>query len=126
MTVVLDASAVLALLNQEPGADMVKEQLADAMMSVVNAVEVGTKLVDRGMTVEAAYDALELLEIDMVDFDLPLAQTAIRLRGATRPVGLSLADRACLALAVREKAIAITADRVWAGVDPGCRIEIIR
>jgi ribonuclease VapC len=126
VTVVLDASAVLAVLNQEPGAEAVKGRLAESVMSVVNTVEVGTKLVDRGMTTEAAAIAIELLEIAMVDFDQELAEIAIDLRHKTRAVGLSLADRACLALALREQATAVTADRVWSSIDVGCKIEVIR
>jgi ribonuclease VapC len=126
MTVVLDASAVLAILNRETGADAVKKNLSQSLMSVVNVVEVGTRLVDGGMTAAAAREAIELLEIGMVDFDQKLADATVELREATRAVGLSLADRACLALALREKAIAVTADRVWAKVDVGCKIELIR
>jgi PIN domain nuclease of toxin-antitoxin system len=126
MTVVLDASAVLALLNGEPGAAMVKEQLPDAVISVVNLVEVGTKLIDNGMSFEAAQEAIELLELAIEEFDLSLAELAIQLRPATKGVGLSLADRACLALAVRLEAVAMTADKVWASVNVGCQIELIR
>jgi ribonuclease VapC len=126
MTVVLDASAVLAVLNQEPGADLVQERLSEALMSFVNTVEVGTKLVDGGMTATAAKEAIELLEIAMVDLDQDLAEAAVELREVTRAVGLSLADRVCLALALREGAVALTADRVWAKVDVGCPIELIR
>jgi ribonuclease VapC len=126
MTVVLDASAVLAILNQEPGADVVQERLSEALMSFVNTVEVGTKLVDGGMTATAAKEAIELLEIVMVDLNQDLAEAAVELREVTRAVGLSLADRACLALALREGAVALTADRVWANVDVGCQIELIR
>jgi ribonuclease VapC len=126
MTVVLDASAVLAVLNQEPGADLVKERLSESLMSLVNTIEVGTKLVDAGMTAEAAREAIELLEIAMVDLDQRLAEVTVELREATRSVGLSLADRACLALAIREGAVALTADRVWANVEVGCPIELIR
>jgi PIN domain nuclease of toxin-antitoxin system len=78
------------------------------------------------MTAEAARDAIDLLEIAMVDFDQELAETAIELRDQTRSVGLSLADRACLALALREQATALTADRVWSSVEVGCKIEVIR
>ena len=126
MTFVLDASAVLAVLNREAGAEVVMERLPDSMMSLVNAIEVGTKLVDGGMTIEAAREAMELLEIATVDLDKPLADAAIRLRQTTRAVGLSLADRTCLALAVQENAVAVTADRIWAGLDVGCEIELIR
>lgn len=126
MSYVLDASAVLAVLNNEDGADAVVPHLSDSKMSQVNAVEVGTKLVDGGMTGEAAREALSLLEIALADFDAELAQSSIALRQATKPAGLSLADRACLALALRENAIALTADKAWASVDIGCKIELIR
>lgn len=126
MTYVLDASAVLAVLNQEAGAANVAPKLANSVMSVVNAVEVGSKLVDRGMTPEAAWEVVDLLGITMAEFDLPLARTATQLRQQTRGGGLSLADRACLALAIRTNAIAVTADRAWTNVGVGCQVELIR
>jgi ribonuclease VapC len=126
MTFVLDASAVLALLNGEAGGEFVKQRLSDATISVVNLVEVGTKLVDNGMSLEAAQEAIELLELPTADFDAPLASLAIRLRLSTRKSGLSLADRVCLALAIQEEAVAVTSDRIWATIDVGCKIEVIR
>lgn len=126
MRVVLDASAVLALLNREAGADVVQSHLADAALSVANAIEIGSKLVDGGMSREAAWEAIELLDIELIELDVELAGLATALRRDTRHKGLSLADRACLATAIREKATALTADRAWAGLDLPCPIEVIR
>lgn len=126
MRVVLDASAVLALLNREAGADVVQSHLADAALSVANAIEIGSKLVDGGMSREAAWEAIELLDIELIELDVELAGLATALRRDTRHKGLSLADRACLATAIREKATAVTADRAWAGLDLPCPIEVIR
>ncbi|RIK87064.1 MAG: PIN domain-containing protein [Hyphomicrobiales bacterium] len=126
MKYVLDASAVLAVLNSEPGADVVAGRLANGIMSTINAVEVGTKLVDGGMTHEAASQAMSLLRLPLADFDGQLAAASVALRRPTEAAGLSLADRACLALALRENATAVTADRAWARVDVGCKIELIR
>jgi ribonuclease VapC len=126
MTQIMDASAVLAILNQEAGGDVAARFLDGAAMSQVNAIEVGSKLIDGGMTFDAAWEALELLDIPLVDLDLELGRSATALRPQTKHKGLSLADRACLALAIREGATAITADRQWSGLDVGCKIELIR
>lgn len=126
MTYVLDASAVLAVLNREAGGAKVVPKLPNSVMSVVNAVEVGSKLIDRGMSAEAAWEAVDLLGITMTEFDLPLASATTKLRQQTRAAGLSLADRACLALAVRDNAIAVTADRAWSNLSGICQVELIR
>lgn len=126
MTQVMDASAVLAILNQEAGSDVAASFLHGATMCQVNAIEVGTKLMDGGMTFEAAWEALELLDIVLVDLDLELSRSATALRQRTKHAGLSLADRACLALAIREGSTAITADRQWSRLDLPCKVELIR
>jgi PIN domain nuclease of toxin-antitoxin system len=126
MSSVLDASAVLAILNREPGGEIAAERLPDATMSVVNAIEVGSKLMDGGMTFEAAWEALDLLEVPLRDLDMDITMAATALREKTRSRGLSLADRTCLALTIREGSTAVTADRAWAALDVGCKIEMIR
>jgi len=95
-------------------------------MSLVNAIEVGTKLMDKGLPYDRAWEALDLLDIPLVELDADLAAVAVALRPATRERGLSLADRACLALAVREGLPALTADRIWAELDLPCPVELIR
>lgn len=122
---VLDASAVLALLNQEPGADQVEALLADSSISAVNAAEVLTKLVDAGMPDEEALESLELLGLDIVDFDLQLAMQSASLRQPTKKKGLSLGDRCCLALGLRSGYEVVTAEREWAKLNL-CPIRLIR
>ena len=126
MTVVLDASAVLAILNEEPGADIALARLDEAVMSAVNATEVATRLVDSGLAPTEAWEALALLDIPIRPFDAETARLAADLRLATRSRGLSLGDRACLALAVLESGTAMTADRAWASLALPCPIMMIR
>lgn len=95
-------------------------------MTSVNAIEVGTKLIDNGIDARIVRSALVRLRVPIVAFDVDLATIAIELRDRTRSFGLSLADRACLALAIREGATAVTTDRVWGKLDIGCKIELIR
>jgi ribonuclease VapC len=123
---VLDASAALAWLNSESGADRVEVAMDDAVISAVNLAEVGTRLVERGAAPSDVDLSLRLLAVPIADFDADLAAVVIKLRGPTRSMGLSLADRACLALAMREGAIALTGDRVWADLDIDCEVELIR
>ena len=123
---VLDASALLAVLNNEAGAGKVIPLLAEAAVSTVNLAEVGTKLMDAGMDQNAAQTALEILGLgEIVDFDQSAAWAAARLRLLTKHLGLSFGDRSCLALAVKLKVPAVTADREWARVT-FCKINLIR
>lgn len=111
----LDCSAVLALLRNEPGADVVLSVLPEAIISSVNLAEVVTKLVDRNATNEAIDAALWSLNLVVVDFEPQTARLAGELRRATRSRGLSLGDRACLALAQERGLTAVTADAAWVG-----------
>lgn len=126
MSVVLDASAVIALLNDESGAEIVHDALEGALISAVNVLEVLTRLIDAGMPPEEAEGALAELALEVAPFDLPLAHRAAALRLPTRSEGLSLGDRACLALAAREQMAALTADRAWSRIDAGCEVRLIR
>jgi len=109
---VLDASALLALLNQEEGGDRVAELVvAGATISAVNLSEVAAKLSLAGMPEAQIREALDPLGLDIVPFDLDQAYQAVLLVGPTRAAGLSLGDRACLALASRVGLPAVTADR---------------
>ena len=123
---VLDASALLCLLNDEIGANRVEATLDDAVISTVNFSEVIAKIVDRGGTVELAIAMLDPLHLKIVDFDRSQAVTASELRGATRPVGLSLGDRACLALAMSRQLKVLTADRAWTDLAVDLQIELLR
>jgi ribonuclease VapC len=123
---VLDTSAFLAVFKNEPGADRVVAVMHDCVMSSVNAAEVHTKLTEWGMPSELRDQAFALIPATIVDFDMGLARTAGSMRGATKSLGLSLGDRACLALARREGLPAITADQAWAKADVGATVSLIR
>jgi len=125
--VVLDASALLALLQNEPGAEVVASRLPQCVMSAVNFSEVVAKLADHGLPEADLRAALEVLGIAVRGFDLEAAYAAGELRRSTRDAGLSLGDRACLGLAMHLGAVAVTADRGWAPLASGrLRVELIR
>jgi PIN domain nuclease of toxin-antitoxin system len=124
--IVLDASALMAVLREEPGAAAVEAVLDDAAISAVNLSEVQAKLVERGTAAELAWSSLIDLDLDVVDFDAAQARIAGDLRALTRAQGLSLGDRACLALAQALGLPAMTADRAWAGLEVGIEIRTVR
>jgi len=127
--VVLDSSAVLAYIQSEPGMDTVERLVAasdDAFIAAVNLAEVVTKLVDRGAddpTIRAGLATLHLLAIP---FDEELAYETGFLRRSTRQAGLSLGDRACLALGVQLGAPVLTTDRSWALLGLPVEVRVIR
>ncbi len=123
---VLDASAILAFLHREAGAEIVREALPHGLVCCVNATEVISKLVDGGVQPGESEARMRQLPCRLVAFDDVLAATAGQLRAETRHLGLSLGDRACLALALAEGLAVLTADRNWAGLDLGLDIQIIR
>jgi len=123
----LDASALLALLNQEPGAEkLTPELLRHATSSTVNLAEVHSKLVQRGGDPNEAWeDALSLIREASV-FTEQQARIAGSLVAQNRGLGLSLGDRACLALGIALHVPVYTADRAWRGLKLGIRIHVIR
>lgn len=125
---VLDASALLALLLDEPGASSVKAALDDAWISAVNLAEVAGQYARRAAPETEIRTMLYLFSIRMVPFDETLAFDAGSLVPTTRSAGLSLGDRACLALARRLGARALTGDRGWLRIaaQVGVEIELIR
>ena len=125
--VVLDASAVLALLNNESGADkLTPELLSNATCSTVNLAEVQTKLVSAGAAPDEAWeDTLSPIR-EAAPFTDEQARIAGSLVAQTRAFGLSLGDRACLALGLALKAPVYTADRSWKKLKLGLRIHVIR
>ncbi len=126
MILVLDSSAILAAYNNEQGADKVRGAAGQRLVSAVNFSEVEAKLLERGMPQEAILLLESYLPCDIIDFDRALASLCAKLRQLTKRRGLSLGDRACLALAIRENATALTADRAWAELDIGMTVELIR
>jgi PIN domain nuclease of toxin-antitoxin system len=123
---VLDSSAILAVLNNEPGADAVVAVLDDALVSTVNYAEVVTKLVDRGSSSLQAQAALRAIALTTVDLDTELARRTGELRAETKGHGLSLGDRACLSLAEREGVPAMTGDRNWLGAVAKIKVHVFR
>jgi ribonuclease VapC len=124
---VLDASALLALLNQEPGSDEVASLVAaGAAVSAASLSEVIAKLSLFGMAEPLIRDVLDSLALEVVPFDIDLAYRTAMLVGSTRSSGLSIGDRACLALAGQLGLPAVTADRAWTQMDPGVEIRVIR
>ncbi|QQS31702.1 MAG: type II toxin-antitoxin system VapC family toxin [Acidobacteriota bacterium] len=122
---ILDASAVLAFLNNENGADVVERLIPDAKISSVNVAEVITRSLDLGHTLESAHKAFSMLGLEVISFDERQAIKAAELRTVTRVQGLSLGDRSCLSCAIVRNATAVTADRQWTKFDL-CPIELIR
>ena len=122
----LDASALLALLNEEAGAEKVAERLCDALISAVNWSEVAERTLSIGLGLGGLREEMEDLGLRVAGFDAVHAELAAVLREPTREAGLSLADRACLALAGDLEFPALTADRSWADLEVGIEIELIR
>ena len=125
-TVVLDASALLALLHEEPGSDVVEEVLGDAVISSVNWAEVSGLPQARGLPAVPFRETVAALSIAIRPFGPDDADATGALLAATRGAGLSLADRACLALAQTLDAPAMTADRTWLPLDVGVEIQLVR
>lgn len=127
--VVLDTSAILAILHEEPGAEYFERHfdlLDNATMSTVNVAEAYGKLVAGGMGTDEAWDAVTAPLPDIVTFDREQARIAGWLLPQTRRLGLSLGDRACLALGIALKAPVYTADRAWKNLKVDVRIHVIR
>ena len=121
----LDASALLAVLLREPGADRVGRLLESSLISTVNLSEVVASAVERGLMLESVTISLARLSMLVVPFDAEQAYIAASFRPATRSLGLSLGDRACLALGFVRTLPVLTADRDWAKVDIGVKVEVI-
>ena len=125
--VVLDASALLAILNQEPGGEtLTPELLSVAAISTVNLAEVHGKLVGRGLHPDDAWEAALSPIREAVPLTAEHAKLVGDLVAQTRSLGLSLGDRACLALGLLLKAPVYTADKSWKKAKVGARIHVIR
>jgi ribonuclease VapC len=128
--VVLDASALIALLRSEPWAEVVRKSLDRAIISAVNYSEVLKKAVERGGPVALAVSTIEALSISIIPFDERQVAGCAALHPDGKPHGMSLADRACLALGVQRRLTVLTAERkmklvilpIKVKLDPQCRL----
>jgi ribonuclease VapC len=123
---VLDASAVLAVMLEERGAEKVRPLLPGAMIGAVNLAEVVAKLQERRVPDEDIDRNIARLGLPVIPFDEAQAMAAGKLRGATKSLGLSLGDRSCLALALARGLPAVTADRGWSALDIGVEVIVAR
>lgn len=124
--VVLDASALLAVLGDEPGGELVAPLLVGAVISTVNWCEVLARYVELGLETRDREAEIESLGVSLAPFTTRQAQVAAGLLSVTREAGLSLGDRACLALALDLGGEPVTADRAWARIDVGIPVKLIR
>jgi PIN domain nuclease of toxin-antitoxin system len=123
---VLDASVLLAHISGEKGSEVVPDLASGALLSTVNLAELFAKLLERNFTANEAGETIYGYRFDPVPFDRELARRTGVLRPLTKALGLSLGDRACLALAQREGLPVLTTDKSWAKLNIGIEIRIIR
>jgi ribonuclease VapC len=124
---VVDTSAILAVIFQEPGRDRAARALeGQVLISAVNLSEAIAKLLDRGFSRQEATQEIANLRLETRSFGEADAAAAGFLRAITRQAGLSLGDRACIALGQELNLPVLTADRIWAGLDLGITLELIR
>jgi len=124
--VVLDASALIAHARREAGHERVQDLLLKAVVSAVNLSEFVSRMVDLGYNEETIRRLLAALPCRIATFDGSSALESGILRGPTKHRGLSLGDRACLALAAKLGSPALTADRAWTELDLGIEVVLIR
>ncbi|MBE9050112.1 type II toxin-antitoxin system VapC family toxin [Nostocales cyanobacterium LEGE 11386] len=124
--VVVDASAVLALLNQETGSEEILQLIDNAAISSVNLSEVIAKLAEAGIPEEDIRQIILNLNLEVILFNEEQAFKAGMLRPATKSIGLSFGDRACLALGVVLNQPVITTDRLWSNLNMGIEIRVVR
>lgn len=124
--VVLDASALIALIFEEKGMNIVEKHLPNSEISAVNLSEVIAYVIKKGIDSNEITKLLDDLSLDVIDFTEEQAIIAGRLISKTASKGLSFGDRACLALAKKKNHIALTADRAWGALDLDIQIELLR
>src|SRR5262245_17526757 len=123
---VLDASALVALLRNEPEAAKVAAVLTRSCISAVNLAETLSKMVEYGKPLDEVCYQIERLSVPVIPFDAEQATIVASLWKATRVAGLSLGDRACLALGLKTRLPVLTADQEWSGLDVGVKVRRIR
>jgi PIN domain nuclease of toxin-antitoxin system len=124
---VLDASALLAVSKGERGADFVMELInsKDCVISSVNMAEVGTRLLDLGLPIHELGRGIAQFNVDVIDFNQEQALACAALRPLTKSAGLSLGDRACIALAQLMQGCVVTSDRAWLDISEATQIKVL-
>jgi PIN domain nuclease of toxin-antitoxin system len=126
-SIVFDASAILALLRDEQGADVVAQHIGDGLISAVNFQEVIKSLLRREVPIDAALAMLDALHLVVRPHGRDDAIAAAKLYPATKEFGSGLGDRTCMALAIAEGLPVLTADKEWARIEiPGLRLLLAR
>ncbi|MEO7659956.1 MAG: type II toxin-antitoxin system VapC family toxin [Pyrinomonadaceae bacterium] len=123
--IVLDSSAILAVMLQEKGSEVVEPLLDGGKVSTVNIAETFSKLAEKGRLTDSTVEDFLQLGLEIIDFDYEQAVKTAELRPLTKHLGMSLGDRSCLALAILQGATAVTADKDWKSLS-FCPIEVIR
>ncbi|WP_375332856.1 type II toxin-antitoxin system VapC family toxin [Candidatus Tisiphia endosymbiont of Psammoecus bipunctatus] len=125
--VILDASALIALLSEEKGGETVASILPKSVMNSVNIAEVAKFLIERrSLSEEEVSNIIQSLIEIIIPFDTQLALISANIVRQTKALGLSLGDRACLALALQTGYTVYSADRIWSKLNLDCKIVIIR
>ena len=124
---VLDASALLAVSKGESGAEFVIELInsKECVISSVNMAEVATRLLDLGLPIDELQRAVAQFGVDVIDFNQEQSLACAALRPMTKSAGLSLGDRACLALAKLMEGVAVTADQAWQDVRISAGVKVL-
>lgn len=124
--IILDSSALLALIADEKGAETVAHYLSGAKMSTVNISESITTLINKGATFKEAETIVDSLVHDRIAFSDAQSKIAANIVTDTKKFGLSLGDRACLSLAIMENLPVLTADKIWSNLNLDIKIMLIR
>lgn len=124
--VVLDASALLALLFKEPGHDVVAQHMESACISTINMAEVIGRFTRDGHSALATWHRISGLPVEVLPFTMEEAILTASLLPKTREAGLSIADRACLAVSILRGLPVLTADAAWTQYSVGARVQLIR
>ncbi len=124
--IVFDSSVLIAILRQEPGSEVGEQSLNEALISTVNLAEVATYLARNSVPPETIQEALASFPIEVVPFDREQGLITGYLYPACKSLGLSLGDRACLALAKSKSLPVLTADRAWLKLEVNVSVKSIR
>jgi PIN domain nuclease of toxin-antitoxin system len=125
-SIVFDASVILAHINDEPGSERAVPLFGEALISAVNLAEIIAKLAERGASLPLIRAALSRYGLQVAAFDEELAERTGALRAKTKALGLSLGDRACLALAEKFRLPVLTADRMWKDLNLSIEVRLLR